>query len=310
MKSLLIRTKILFTAYLTLARQFWWHRRKSKLNIFNWIIGIVEYVLAILGSLVFISLYPNRSTVVFGIFNWMRSIDDLIDGDNPKAKTTDIKAFIEAKGRILEKALEATIHQHIDGADIFDKGIAYALIQADKLGIGTIVRSHLSTIWDLMIKEKKMFSQLSAKSDLDGFAEKQDKAIGELMCILMGGNVDILDKWWSNRGVFTKIDWIKDLDADLEQGLIHISQETFTAVRTSIQIFLSQSKEAYTQRFICAQFELKEIAKQWKEVLRDRKIFANSFSNPFIRMIFNSIAIGGFDRRVKRLLAQYQVGIE
>ncbi len=240
----------------------------------------------------------------------MRSLDDLIDGDNPKAKTTDIHAFIEAKGRILKKVLETTVYQRIDGADIFDIGIAHALLQADKLGIGTLTRSHLSTIWDLMITEKNMFSQLNPKSELDTFAERQDKAIGELMCILMGGNISMLEKWWSHRGVFTKIDWIKDLDADLEQGLIHISQETFTAVHASVQIFMSQSKESYTQRFASAQYELKEIAKQWSEVLRDRKLFASSFSNPLIRVIFNSIAIGGFDRRVKRLLAQYKVATE
>lgn len=306
MKSLTIRTKILFTTYLTLARQFWWHRRSGTLPLLTWIIGAIEYILAILGSLVFILIYPNRSTVVFGIFNWMRSIDDLIDGDNPNAKHIDIPKYIETKDKVLQRVLKAKLHEAITEADIFDSGMAYALIQADGIGIGNLVRTHISTIWRLMVEERHLFSTATSRKILDTFAMEQDKAIGELMCVLMGGDVSILDTWWSNRGVFTKIDWMRDIDSDITQGLVHISEETLSITNTDVSTFLKNDIDGISKRFACVQYEIRTISQQWDEVLRDRKIFIQSFKNPLMKIIFNSLAIGGFDRRVKRLKRQYK----
>ncbi len=307
MKSLTIRTKILFTTYLTLARQFWWHRRTGKLPILTWVIGSIEYTLAILGSLVFILVYPNRSTVVFGIFNWMRSIDDIIDGDNPKAIHIDIPKFIETKDKVLKRVLQAKLHEDIAQADIFDTGMAYALIQADGIGIGSLVRIHISTIWRLMIEERNLFSSVASRKTLDAFAMEQDKAIGELICVLMGGNISILDKWWNNRGVFTKIDWMRDIDSDVSQGLLHISTETLSATNTDMTTLFNNNTEGASRRFVCVQHEVHDISRQWNKVLQDRKMFIKSFKNPLMKIIFNRLAIGGFDRRVKRLKHKYNI---
>jgi hypothetical protein len=307
MKSLTIRTKILFTAYLTLARQFWWHRRTGKLPILTWVVGSIEYILAILGSLVFILVYPNRSTVVFGIFNWMRSIDDMIDGDNPKATHIDIPKFIETKDKVLKRVLRAKLHEDIMQADIFDTGMAYALIQADSIGIGDLVRTHVSTIWNLMVAERDLFPYAAPKMTLDSFAMRQDKAIGELICVLMGGNISTLDIWWNNRGVFTKIDWMRDIDADIAQGLIHISTETLSATDTTASNLHNNSVEGASKRFICVRHEMQDISEQWDKVLEDRKMFIKSFKNPLMKIIFNTLAIGGFDRRVKRLKHKYNI---
>ncbi len=307
MKSLTIRTKILFTTYLTLARQFWWHRRTSKPPILTWVIGSIEYILAILGSLVFILIYPNRSTVVFGIFNWMRSIDDLIDGDNPDAKHIDIPLFIETKDKVLKHVLKAKLHEDITQADIFDTGMAYALIQADGIGIGNLVRTHVLTIWNLMVEERNLFSSATSKITLDSFAMRQDKAIGELMCVLMGGNISILDAWWNNRGVFTKIDWMRDIDADIAQGLLHISTETLSATSITVTDLRDDYAKGASKRFICVQHEMQDISRQWDKVLEDRKMFIESFKNPLMKIIFNTLAIGGFDRRVKRLKHKYNI---
>lgn len=307
MKSLIVRTQILFTTYLTLARQFWWHRRSGKLPLLTWIIGGIEYVLAILGSLVFILIYPNRSTVVFGIFNWMRSIDDLIDGDNPNAKHIDIPKYIETKDKVLQRVLNAKLHEAIIEADIFDSGMAYALIKSDSIGIGNLVRTHISTIWRLMVEERYLFSTTTSREVLNTFAMEQDKAIGELICVLMGGEVSILDRWWNNRGVFTKIDWIRDIDSDITQGLIHISKETLSITNTDVPTFLNDDIDGTFKRLACIQYEIREISRQWDEVLKDRNMFIQSFKNPLMKIIFNSLAIGGFDRRVKRLKRQYKI---
>lgn len=306
---------IIVTTYITLARQFWWHRRKQKLNILLWILGIIEYLLAILGSLIFMLIYPRRSIVIFGIFNWMRSVDDIIDGDDPKSANIELDQYIANKHEVIN-SIVGTDNNDIDdlaiSIDRFDRDLSFACLKADRFDQDQIVRKNISTIFDLMVEEKTLCIRPISSDVLKKFATDQDTAIAKLACFLMGGNLEKLSGLWKN-GIFTRIDWLYDIRDDLKRGLIHISGEILLKNNCDINtasIEIKKSKKNNNQipqcLFACLSEEIKIIRTEWDLILQNRQKYKAGFKNIFMRLIFDHLAIGSFDRKLKRLENLYR----
>jgi hypothetical protein len=253
--------------------------------------------------------------ITFGIFNWLRSVDDMIDGDNPQSNQINLPSYIKDKNDILRKIVGTTyIHIHNsekqkgstvkpwEYKNIYDAGLAYACMSGERLRAGDMIKDHVLTIWELMVDERGVCTSPLPAHILNTFAAKQDKAIAELMCFLIGADAKKFQNLWSNRGMFTKIDWITDLEDDLSKRVIHISEETLAAAQCTTSDLINIK----SHRFACARIELQHISAAWNELEKDRTALSATFASPIMRFIFNKVALDGFKRRLEKLLATYE----
>ncbi len=284
----------------TLCRAVW--RRKG-----DGIIGCCRY--PILLALTFaemclaLLILRGRARLMFWSYAWFRRVDDVMDDDAPPPRGYAKHGYLAHKAAVM-KYFPSLNNGFVS---LSTEEILLLELQRVAARYGEDIIRDVASLWSVMLweYERRGSSALPSRTELVSYAVRQDRAIFDVFIIAFRGDVARFRQISAYLyGVFTRTDWLVDMEADLKRGIVNIPEEAAATHGLDLKRLLACGSwnEMCKVRGFAPWYkeEALLLERQWREAeWLLGKQFGEAFTSPVVAFLFRKLAVERNRRKVR-----------
>ena len=226
-KSHFLRQKLAFSAVLTGIRMVnEYYIRTNKLPTRNRINLTYQGARTTFMILLLVCL-DRRLLMLFCLLGSLRIIDDVVDGEIKPKGGVCAKTYLHKKEGLVRSAYAKGGFPCSASSSPEDIMLIYAIKSSMSAKID--IRSYLQSQFCLFRfdLERRKAKRILQTATLLQQASRQDTYIFTLVAQVLGGNAKTAGAVsLRGKGLFTRIDWLRDLLSDMQRGIMNIPQES------------------------------------------------------------------------------------
>lgn len=175
--TFLLFFETIFRSLVTMAQASWRRTYKMKWRIVKWTWFYVKNSTLLL---VIMLIFPRRAVIFWALYAWFRSVDDILDNENPSLQI-DIKLFIKNKRELITRFENHSLQ--LEQVTSVDRLLVIILRFSEELVIKEEIKKYVPMIWKHMLDEYEWRTNkiIPTAFELDEFARSQDQAIFYLL---------------------------------------------------------------------------------------------------------------------------------
>lgn len=292
----------------TLARAVW--RRKGEgirgLIRYPWLLSkyLVELVVGFF-------LLTWRVRIILSAYAWFRRVDDVMDKDAEPPRGYTRESYLAQKQKVVASL------PNISNCSVSllteDLLLVHLLRESSRCGVDVV--KEIVNLWSVMCwdNERRSRSALATREEMTQYATLQDDSIlGVYVKVFNGDTRRFYEVSQLLAGIFTKTDWLSDLDGDLQKGIVNIPRESFAEYDLELSRLLTckswedlRTVPGFTSWYV---EEVKTLDKQWTEtraVLGQN--FGGTFSSRLLIFVFQKFMVEEFECSFEKLSSRIRV---
>lgn len=288
-----------------LAKALW---RRIPNTIYKPILWLYYYIIYATVTIISLVVFPKKVGLAISLWTWFREIDDILDGDDYRSPDT-VKMIVSRKKVLVTNLSRDISLKSLHGTD---RLLFLSMHLSKKNGIQDDFIIYFKKIWDIMLTEYewRVQKRIPSESEIKNFANLQDEAILFFSKMFLWVEIEqfkLLEI--AQDGLFTRIDWITDLEKDLKAGIVHFSFEdcmknhlTYEMlVETQSDILMNENLKVLIKK------ELELLVSLWGRFTTQRQNLLSATRNKFFSFVYNKFAISRFEKDLKKLCKAYRV---
>ncbi|MFH1412697.1 MAG: squalene/phytoene synthase family protein [bacterium] len=291
----------LFLLFDTFARSAW--RRKDKglrgLVCYPWF--LFQYFIQML---IGFFLLTWRVTIILSFYAWFRRIDDVMDEDADPPRGYTRKSYLAQKQKVI--ASLPNLDNCSSSLLTEDLLLVFLLRESDYYKINIV--KEITDLWTVMCwdNERQKNVTIATREEMFYYARSQDNLILGICVKVFGGDAQRFHELSSfSTGIFTRIDWLSDLDNDLRKGIVNIPLEVFE--EHSLKLSQLLACKSWEELWIVPGFsswyteEIGMLGKLWVNMRTELgQNFGGIFSSRFLTFVFQKLVVKEFERAFKK----------
>ncbi len=292
----------LFRTILTVS---WRHRGKGIIGVLCYPAQLISYYLFPIAASSFWSWRPR---VMLAAYAWFRLVDDVMDDDSPPPLSMTREQYLHRKNQILESLTTSTVVSAPSQPE--DVLLAFVLAMANQKEID--VAQDLVDLWKVMTWDDQRYRQarLASREELVRYAELQDRSVLSFCVKVGGGDSQRFDNLASHIvGLFTRTDWLLDIEKDLRKGVVNIAVEAVEKYGLDLAQLGSNETDGalWSDPGFIAWYsdEVTALEAQWVDLrgaLNGR--FGEVFRSRMLTYLFQRLVVGHFEQEFRTVMSR------